>query len=115
MSDAKLRKAFNILAKWRSVFAGWQLGTRQKGDPECDAVRDHREVTMLLRAEVSGITRILLEKKIVTVDELQDIFSEEALALSKLYEDKFPGCKATELGIQIDPTKAEPTMRNWRP
>ena len=39
-------EACNRLTKWRSVFAGWQLGTRAKGDPECDAVRDHREVTI---------------------------------------------------------------------
>jgi hypothetical protein len=34
-------KALQKLAKWRLIFAGWQLGTRLKGDPECDAVRDH--------------------------------------------------------------------------
>lgn len=33
----------NVVCKWRSLFAGWQLGTRPKGDPESDAVRDHRE------------------------------------------------------------------------
>mgnify|MGYP001587156880 CR=1 FL=1 len=40
----------NRLTKWRTLFTGWQLGTRAKGDPEGDAVRDHREVTILLRA-----------------------------------------------------------------
>jgi len=42
--------ALNVLAKWRAHFSGWQLGTRPKGDPEGDAVRDHREATILLRA-----------------------------------------------------------------
>lgn len=36
--------ALNILTKWRVLFTGWQLGTRPKGDPEGDAVREHREL-----------------------------------------------------------------------
>ena len=59
-------RAMNRLAKWRSVFAGWQLGTRQIGDPESDAVRDHREVTLLLRAEQSALVLLLIEKGIFT-------------------------------------------------
>lgn len=50
------------LCKWRSVFAGWQLGTRPDTDAECQAVRDHREVTMLMRAELSALTALLIEK-----------------------------------------------------
>jgi hypothetical protein len=52
-------QALNRVAKWRGLFAGWQLGTRPKGDPECDAVRDHREITILLRVEASALTRLL--------------------------------------------------------
>jgi hypothetical protein len=40
--------ALERLAKWRTLFAGWQLGTRPKGEPESDAVRDHREATLML-------------------------------------------------------------------
>lgn len=50
--------ALNRLAKWRTVFAGWQLGTRARGDPESDAVRDHREATIMLRAEVNALTAL---------------------------------------------------------
>src|SRR5205809_59165 len=60
MSEELARKwyaALNRLTKWRSVFAGWQLGTRPLGDPECDAVRDHREVTILMRAELTTIKK----------------------------------------------------------
>src|SRR5438067_1656730 len=42
-----LDAALNRLTKWRSVFCGWQLGTRSSTDPEAQAVRDHREATML--------------------------------------------------------------------
>lgn len=58
--EERLLAALNKLAKWRSVFAGWQLGTRLKEDPECQAVKDHREVTILLRAEVSALLRSFL-------------------------------------------------------
>jgi hypothetical protein len=46
--EAGYMAALNRLCKWRAIFAGWQLGTRAKGDPESDAVRDHREVTILI-------------------------------------------------------------------
>jgi hypothetical protein len=59
-------RALNILTKWRTIFAGWQLGTRPKGDPECDAVRDHRELSMILRAEVTAFTGLLREKGVFT-------------------------------------------------
>ena len=52
----------NRLTKWKMVFAGWQLGTRPVGDPECDAVRDHREVTILLRAEITTLLALSLRK-----------------------------------------------------
>lgn len=55
--------ALNKLTKWRMVFAGWQLGTRPKGDPECDAVRDHREATMIQRVEISALSRLLIKKR----------------------------------------------------
>jgi hypothetical protein len=105
----------NRLAKWRSVFAGWQLGTRTKDDPESQAVRDHREVTILLRAEASALTRLLIDKGIFTIEEWNEQLGEEADALSKAYEEKFPGMEATDHGISMDVAKAQETMRGWRP
>ena len=58
-------QALNRVAKWRTLFAGWQLGTRPKGDPESDAVRDHREITILLRVEQSAIIGLLIRKGII--------------------------------------------------
>jgi len=110
----KLDEALNRLTKWRSVFAGWQLGTRPKGDPECDAVRDHREVTILLRAEVTTIIGLCVKKGLFTTEEFQQALMEEAEQLSKDYESRFPGMKATDIGIQYDMRAAE-TMRGWKP
>lgn len=106
--------ALNKITKWRSVFAGWQLGTRSKDDPECRAVKDHREVTILLRVEVTALTKLLLDKGICTLEELQQAVIEEAGLLEKDYEKRFPGIKATDIGVSFDHRAIE-TMRNWKP
>lgn len=110
----KTEQALNRLAKWRMIFAGWQLGTRAKGDPECDAVRDHREATIILRAEVSAINTLLVKKGVYTIDEFEDQVAEEARYLCEAYEKQFPGCKATDNGIVMD-ARAIDYMKNWRP
>jgi len=109
------RNAFEKLAKWRQVFAGWQLGARLKGDPECEAVRDHREVTMFLRCEVNALTRILIERQIISAEDLTRIVAEEAAALDAQYEKKFPGMKSTPIGIDYQLPLAAETMKGWRP
>jgi hypothetical protein len=109
------REAWEKLCKWRQVFAGWQLGTRLKGDPECDAIRDHREVTICLRAEVNALTRVLLEKKLISQEDLARIMAEEAEHLSAAYERKFPGLKAESYGISYKLPEAAETMKGWKP
>jgi len=112
----QLELAANKLAKWRSVFAGWQLGTRLKSDPESNAVRDHREVTMMLRAEVNALTKILLDKRVCSPEELQQAILEEVEYLDKAYEHKFPGMRTTESGVDYyDLPLAQKTMKGWRP
>lgn len=107
-------QATKRLSKWKSVFAGWQLGTRPIGDPECDALRDHREVSILMRCELSAFTRLCVEKGIFTMQELQAAVADEADQLSKDYEQLFPGFQATDIGIDIDIKEAEKTTKNWR-
>lgn len=113
MSDAYA--ALNRLTKWRSIFAGWQLGTRPKGDPECDAVRDHREVTMMLRAEVNALITVLVEHNILTENEWLQRLGTEAELLSVAYSKKFPGMTATDEGIDMKLPEAHETMKGWRP
>lgn len=109
------RAALNKVCKWRSVFAGWQLGTRPIGDPESDAVRDHRELSILLRVEVTALIRLCIEKGICTEDEFHRTMAEEAEYLSLSFEKKFPGFQATETGMSMDPVVAQHTMKGWRP
>lgn len=105
----------NRLAKWRTVLAGWQLGTRPKGDPESDAVRDHREATLLLRAEVSALAALLIRKGIITAQELTEQSHGEAKHLCEAYARSFPGFEATDYGIQMDPARARETTKGWKP
>lgn len=105
--------AINRLAKWRLILTGWQLGTRPKGDPEGDAVRDHREATLILRAEVTTLVALLLDKQVFTVEEWQRQLEEEATALSSMFELKFPGARATDDGISLDERFVK-TAANWK-
>lgn len=110
-----LELALNKLAKWRLVFTGWQLGTRVKGDPESDAVRDHRELSIILRAELTAISTLLLEKKVFTQEEWEAALEKEALQLDQDYEHKFPGFKTSQHGVDIDITQVSETTKGWRP
>lgn len=107
--------ALQRLAKWRTVFAGWQLGTRAKGDPECDAVRDHREATILLRAENNALIGLLVSKGVFTTEEFVKAVDEEAELLSKDYSQKFPGFKAADYGMEVNVAIAKDTMAGWKP
>jgi hypothetical protein len=116
-TQEKMMRALNKLTKWRAVFAGWQLGTRPKGDPESDALRDHREATMILRAEVTTLVGLLCEKGVFTIEEFQTMLTTEAGELDKIYERIFPGFKATHDGIEMNAAIIEEhgTMKGWRP
>lgn len=97
------------------IFTGWQLGTRTEDDPEAQAVRDHREVTMLLRAEVNALVSLLLRKQAFTEKEWADELLRESELLCRNYEQRFPGARATDSGMRIDPLKAKEWMGKWRP
>ena len=108
--------ALQRLCKWRAVFAGWQLGTRSADDPEVRAVRDHREVTILLRAEVSTLIGLLIEKGVFTAAEFTAALEREAEQLSADYSQRFRGMKATDDGIQMDIAVMQEhgTMDGWK-
>lgn len=114
MSNESTLRALNILTKWRVLFTGWQLGTRMKGDPEGDAVRDHREVTILLRAEGSALVGLLLAKGVITEAEWSDALRREAEQLNKDFERRFPGVVASEDGLTMD-KRVLPWMKGWKP
>jgi hypothetical protein len=110
-----VRSKLERLTKWRSVFAAWQLGTRSDTDQECKAVKDHREVTILLRAEVTALTGLLIRKGAMTAEEFTEALGEEADRLSADYAKRFPGMEATDHGISYDleRVRQHKTMEGW--
>lgn len=110
-----LAPALERLGKWRMAFASWQLGTRASTDPECQAVRDHREVTMMLRVEVSAIAQLLIQKGTFTTEQLMLQQIIEANHLNDAYEKKFPGFKAHDSGMTLTMPEAAETMKGWPP
>lgn len=110
----RMQLALNKLAKWRSVLTGWQLGTRAMSDPECQAIRDHRELSLILRAEVTALTRVLVEKRLCTEDDINLALTKEAANLDRAMEERFPGFKSTQQGMVMT-LKAAETMKGWKP
>jgi len=107
-------KVLNRLAKWRVLLAGWQLGTRPKGDPECDAVSDHREVTLLMRTELNALVQLLIAKGVFDGQEWESQLVFEAQLMQKMLEARFPGVEATDGGLKFD-RRAEAWMSKWKP
>lgn len=113
MSGAE--RALNRVAKWRTLLTGWQLGTRPKGDPEGDAVRDHREATLILRVETNAVIALLLETGRITREAFVRQLEIEADLVSMGLEARFPGVKATDEGLEMDLARTQEWMRGWRP
>jgi hypothetical protein len=109
-------RALNVLCKWRTILAGWQLGTRPDTDPECQAVRDHRDATLIQRAEMSALTELLLRKGLITEAEFDAALEREAVAMSRDFSRRFPGVTATETGLRMDLPRIEREgwMKGWR-
>lgn len=104
-------EAINRLAKWRSVLAGWQLGTQAIDATGVAAVRDHREATLIIRAELNALTSLLIRKGVITEPEFHAAMEREAGALEREMQQRFPGFRATDDGIAMDPIVALATMR----
>jgi hypothetical protein len=115
MSDPS--RALNRLAKWRTFFAGWQLGTRPKGDPESDAVRDTREILLMLRVENNALLGLLVAKGVFTMDEWTRAVELDAKHMNRSLEERYPGVRATDEGLEISVPEGAATMKrmNFRP
>jgi len=103
--------ALEKLCKWRKFFASWQLGTRADGDGESRAVRDHREVSILMRAELSALAGALIRKGAITQQEFRDALEAEAVQLDADYSARYPGWSSTPDGLSMKLPEAADTMR----
>ena len=99
------------LCKWRKFFASWQLGTRPDTDGEYKAVAHHRELSILLRAELSALTGLLMRKGMITQQEYRDAVEAEAKRLDHDYEESFPGFRTLPDGLHLKMPEALETMK----
>lgn len=104
-------EALDKLAKWRKFFAGWQLGTRLDSDGESRAVRDHREVSIVMRAELSALVGLLIKKGVFNDRQWAAALERQAQELDHDYERRFPGWSATPEGLLMKMPEAGETMR----
>jgi hypothetical protein len=111
VSDTTLAAALEKLAKWRKFFASWQLGTTPASDGRYKAVADHREMTILMRAELSALTNLLIGTGAFTQAEYQDSLEREVKLLDHAYEERFPGWRSLPEGLHMKLPEAAETMR----
>jgi hypothetical protein len=111
VSDKTVTDVLNKLCKWRKFFASWQLGTRLADDGEYKAVAHHRELSILLRAEQSALTGLMIRKGVFTQAEFQDALEAEAKRLDHDYEESFPGWRTTADGLSMKMPEALETAR----
>jgi hypothetical protein len=109
-----LNRALQKLAKWRGLFAGWQLGTRPDTDPECQAVRDHREMSLFTRVEINAMLDLLVKKGLVTDQEWIDALQAEVEQYDRDMERRFPGASTSDQGLVIT-KEAAPWLSQWKP
>jgi hypothetical protein len=111
-TSEELSRLLNKLCKWRTFFASWQLGTRVPADGELRAVKNHRETTILLRAEVSALTGLLIEKGVITGQEFQDVLAKEARQLDHDFAAQYSGWSSSDDGMILKMPEAMETTKS---
>lgn len=113
ITETRMHRSLNRLTKWRSVFAGWFLGSRDGDDEQCRAYRDLTDARLVMRVELTAIVGLLIDKGVLTAEEFQNAVANEADLYSRDLESVFPGFKATDTGMHLDTPKVAVTTRNW--
>lgn len=91
------------VTKWKLIFSQWQIGTRDDVNGENRAIQDHRENAIKTQIELGGLIELLIEKHIIRREDLLEEQIEVASRLNQSLEAKFPGARATDDGMEIQP------------
>jgi hypothetical protein len=105
------QQAVQRLGKWRSVLVGWMIGTKGANEPGVQAHRDRADAILMLRVEVNALTALLIAKGVFTTDEFMAQIVTECEHKQSELEAMFPGYRATDAGISIDPHVAAITNK----
>ena len=111
--NMRYQRSMNRVAKWRNILAGRIWGTQPKS-PQTKGRTDIFEKLIILRAEVSALNALLVQKGTYTTEEYMEQIIEECDFIDMSYAQQFPGIRSTENGIEIyDTEKAVETMKGW--
>lgn len=94
-------KAAQRLRQFGRLAAGRLFGTLPNADGRYLAVVDEWERSLLVRAEASGLSRVLIEKGIISRAEWVAIVLEEYRALGDAIEKTWPELRVDDIGIHI--------------
>jgi hypothetical protein len=112
-AQTRMVASLNRLCKWRTVLTGRHVGTKPKTDPEVIAFRDLYDKLLILRAEHTALSGLLIAKGIITADQLASAVAAEADELERDYQKAFPGVRATDAGLIID-RRAEAWLKDLK-
>jgi hypothetical protein len=91
----------NKLCKWRTVLAGWHLGTKTVDEPGVAAMRDLMDKWLVMRVENSALAVLLFRKGVFTAEEYTKQINAEAMVLDNRMELAFPGFRAVSEGVEV--------------
>jgi hypothetical protein len=100
----------NKLAKWRTFFTSWQVGTRLFNDHECKALRNQYEMYILMRADINALTGLLIKKGVFSAEEFTEALITETKQLDHMYEENYPGFSTSLDGLHMQMPAAGETM-----
>lgn len=103
----------NRLGKWRTVLVGRLLGTRPDTDPQTIGYRRLVDQLHLRDLECAALIYLLIDKKVLTADDITAEMQRKAAELCLAYEREFPGFRATDDGMHIDVANANETTKGW--
>jgi hypothetical protein len=91
----------NKLCKWRSVLAGWHLGSAFIDKPGTKAMRDLMDKWLVMRCENSAFAALLIRKGVFTAEEFTRQVNAEAIHMDNQMELQFPGMRTTPDGVEF--------------
>lgn len=97
-------RLMNRVVQWKEILANWQLGTKDDTDGEFRALQDAHDTNIRKGVKLEALTELLLARGIIRPEELIEKQIELAVRFDKSMEDKFPGAKVTDDGIEVDET-----------
>jgi hypothetical protein len=85
--------SMRYVGAFAEIAKGEPVGLLPQGAPGLKEMRDLIDLVLLTRAEISGLSKILIEAKITTVERLTEVMAEEYEYLAIV--------KANQLGVEI--------------